>query len=487
MTLTQLDSSSAIQSPSVQKRKGMKFAYAVWIVAAVAAIAVLLGSLQGYLVWFRGETPFTPGPDQFSGFNILSGSLSLAAALLCLSLSLILFLQKRHEPMALFISFYVMVYGIVLAGPLEHLDQLIPGTSTFAMNIAQPIFLAMPTVWLIILLPDGRPVPKWTRWLFPLSLASLLFLFFTDIDAISKFNTLPVQLMGASWLILYGLAFGAQFYRYRRVSSPIQRKQTKWIVFGFVVWLILMILQSIPYIYLSNLSPDSPPPAWASAATLLWWFMVATIPITLSISTLRYRLYDIDLIINRTLLYSALTAILAGLYAASISLSQKIFIALTGAKSDAAIVLTTLILAATFTPIKTRLQAIIDRRYHDAHEPLQRLVDFSKQIESGIWVVDYRLVLERLLQESMTAFDADNGVVTWFESSGEQSQIIHGDWNGETHLTVPLINADRLFGQIYLGPRKNAVDYTREDAESLTSTADAVARALALSAPRAAT
>ena len=77
------------------------------------------------------------------------------------------------------------------------------------------------------------------------------------------------------------------------------------------------------------------------------------------------------------------------------------FIALTGEKSDAAIVLTTLILASTFTPIKTRLQAVVDRRFRDTHDPLRRLAEFSKRIDGGIWVVDRRPALERLLEEAV--------------------------------------------------------------------------------------
>ena len=124
---------------------------------------------------------------------------------------------------------------------------------------------------------------------------------------------------------------------------------------------------------------------------------------TLSIAVLRYRLYQIDLIINRALEYGALTATLAGLYSGSISLFQKVFMALTGERSDAAIVLTTLILASTFIPIKSRLQAIVDRRFRDVHDPLRRLTDFSKRVETGIWVVDGRLALAGLLEEAVAA------------------------------------------------------------------------------------
>ena len=85
------------------------------------------------------------------------------------------------------------------------------------------------------------------------------------------------------------------------------------------------------------------------------------LPIAVGIAILRYRLYDIDIVIQRTLVYVPLTALLAGIYAASIGISQRLFIAVTGNSSDGAIVLSTLILATTFTPIKNAIQGRVDR------------------------------------------------------------------------------------------------------------------------------
>ena len=456
----------------------MALAQGAWVVVAVLAVGVLLASLTGYSIWLQGESPITPGPDPVSGFNVLGGVTSLAGALISLGLGFLLFLRKRHEPMALFVSFYVMVYGVVLSGPLESLTPLFPWVFDLATGLIQPLLLAAPTVWLIILLPDGRFVPAWSRWVGVVSVASLAFLPFLDAQSVSTANTLPAQLMYATWMVTYGLAFGAQIYRYRRVSTPAQREQTRWVVFGLVVWLMLMALQSVPYLYLGNLPAGAPVPNWAAASATLWWLAIAVIPVTLSISILRHRLYDIDLIINRALVYGALTAILAGLYSGSISLFQKVFIALTGEKSDAAIVVTTLILASTFTPIKTRLQAVVDKRFHDVHDPLRRLADFSKRIDAGIWIVDKRLALERLLEESMAALDAVGGQVSWVEGGVERAVAIRGEWTGVSRLTVPLATDGRLEGRITLGPRRNDATYASEDAKALTSAADAVARAL---------
>jgi hypothetical protein len=453
------------------------------MVAAVLAIGVFLASLVGYSVWLRGESAYTPGPDPFSGFNILSGVTSLASALACLGLALLLFLRKRHEPMALYVSFYVMAYGVILSGPLENLNPLIPGASDLAVGLIQPALLAAPTVWLILLLPDGRPTPSWTSRVGLLSIASLALLPFLDARAVTTANTLPAQLMYATWVVFYLVAFAAQIYRYRRVSSPAQRAQTRWVVFGLFVWICLIIVQAAPWVYLNSLPPGTAAPDWAAASAAFWWLTLAVIPVTLSIAILRHRLYDIDVIINRALVYGALTAILAGLYSGSISLFQKAFIAVTGQRSDAAIVLTTLILASAFTPIKTRLQAVVDRRFRDVHDPRRRLAEFSKRVEGGIWVVDRRLALARLLEEAMGAFDSVSGQVAWEESGAARPPIVRGEWGGDSRMTVPLAAAGRLKGQISLGRRRNDAAYEPEDAKALRLASDAIARALRAGSP----
>ena len=98
--------------------------------------------------------------------------------------------------------------------------------------------------------------------------------------------------------------------------------------------------------------------------TFAW--VMPVLPVAVGIAVLRYRLYDIDVLIGRALVYVPLTAILAGLYAASVALFQRLFTAITGETSDAAIVLTTLILAAIFTPARKTLENAVERRFKPA-------------------------------------------------------------------------------------------------------------------------
>ncbi|HLF82134.1 MAG TPA: hypothetical protein VI410_10230, partial [Anaerolineales bacterium] len=124
------------------------------------------------------------------------------------------------------------------------------------------------------------------------------------------------------------------------------------------------------------------------------------IPLSIGVAVLRYRLWDIDLIINRTLVYVPLTAIVAGLYAASLTLSQRAFIAMTGQPSDLSLALAVLVLASTFTPIKQRLQDVVDRRFRAQAEPQASLRDLQRRVQAVAAVVDRNQLLRQLLAGS---------------------------------------------------------------------------------------
>ena len=472
-----LTASRSIARGRPSTSRWLRLAHAAWVVLAVLAVGVFLASLSGYSIAFQGQNPFTPDIAPSSGFFVFSGLASMATALVSFALAFLLFRRRRNDRMALFVSFYVLSYGVVMAGPLEYLDPLVPGAQAVTGWLIQPVFFTAPTVWLAILFPDGRPVPPWTKWLIPLSMVSLLFLPFVDEQSISAFDTLPAQILGAIWLALFVAALGAQIYRYRRVSTPAEQDQTKWVVVGLAVWMGVMLLLSIPYLYIQNLPPATPPPVWAAASGSVWFLSLAIVPVALTIAILRHRLYDIDVIINRALVYGALTAILAGLYSASISLFQKLFQAVTGEKSDAAIVLTTLVLASAFTPVRTRLQTTVDRRFKDVHDAQRRLEALAEEIRHGMWVLSPRQASRRLLDEAVAAFDAEGGAVYLRVRGRERLAHSRGSWSGQPALAVPLAAGRKEYGRLALGRRKSDAGYAPEDADILARSAAALASA----------
>ena len=136
----------------------------------------------------------------------------------------------------------------------------------------------------------------------------------------------------------------AQIYRYRHLSDRRQRQQTRWVVFGVTITLVFGLSAYVPRLLDPAFANDG------NDATLLYnlvtltgmYVAILVTPVTMGISMLRYRLWDIDTLILRTLVYVPLTAILAGVYSASITLCPEDVIAFTGQSSDAAIVITTL-------------------------------------------------------------------------------------------------------------------------------------------------
>jgi len=243
--------------------------------------------------------------------------------------------------------------------------------------VVGPLWVFLATL-LIVLFPDGRPPsPRWATvvWLAALnavilaaSLATAPGPLLLQLQLDNPFGlqgpagAVAVTVRSASiWvaILLSIAAIVAVVHRYRR-AGRVQRQQLKWFALGgsvlaLVVVLVLLTPRAI-------FTPES------RIATLVWLSFAAAasfLPVAAAIGILRYGLYEIDVILSRTFVYGSLTAILAGLYTASIKLFQELFVTVTGDTSDAAIVITTLVLATSFTPIKRRLEALVERRWRE--------------------------------------------------------------------------------------------------------------------------
>ena len=369
-------SDSATPSTTSLRGRWLLLARAVWIIVATLALLLLVASIPAYVLtlgkaaWF-GAPVEAPAGVVFV-LDLLGVVASITAALVSLSLAGVLFWRKSDDWMVMFISSYLLVYGIVLAGPLERAEAFYPWWPALAEDLFQSLFFTMPTVALFVLFPDGRFVPPSTRWLLVLSIPVAVAIFYVPPSY--------------SWALLGMIVVGAmysQIYRYRHVSTPPERQQTKWVLFGILLWIVLMALVSVPYGIQLSLPPGIPLPWWTLVGSTGWSLTLTIVPLSLSIAVLRYRLYDIDLLINRTLVYGSLTATLVVLYFGGIVLLQRVFDVLTGVgeKSTLAVVISTLLIAAMFTPLRRRIQSFIDRRfYRSKYDAARTLEAFSAKL-----------------------------------------------------------------------------------------------------------
>jgi hypothetical protein len=201
---------------------------------------------------------------------------------------------------------------------------------------------------------------------------------------------------------LFISAAAAQIYRYARVSTPPQRQQTKWVVVGLIGSLALMTTWMVIAVFYP---PDQHSVERIYALLIsvpLIVFFAMLLPLSFTFSILRYKLWDIDVLIQRTLSYGALTLALGAVYFGSVVLLQLLFTTLIGQQSPAAVVVSTLVIAALFSPLRGRIQGAIDRRFYRRKYDAQiALAAFSNKARQQVDLNDLSGELLRVIQETM--------------------------------------------------------------------------------------
>ena len=288
--------------------------------------------------------------------------------------AIVIFWRRSDDPMALLVATMLVVWG-----PLNGLFVLTPGATEGMYPALQATLGSLVTfigyvAWMLFfyLFPSGRFVPRWTRWLTLLYGVGFFGLWnFTPFGPPSW----PPLLFNAAVLVVWCSFPMAQLYRYVYVSDRIQRQQTKWVVFGVAI----AIAGALTTIFTVGAAVDLPSERVGAKmlSMLLMDSFGLLIPLSLGVAVLRARLFDIDVVINRTLVYGSLTAMLALVYLGGVATSQAIFRALTRQEQQPqlAIVISTLVIAALFNPLRHRNQSFIDRRFY------RRKYDAAKTLE----------------------------------------------------------------------------------------------------------
>ena len=231
-------------------------------------------------------------------------------------------------------------------------------------------------VFLLLLFPTGRlPSSRWRTfaWVSGAVIAAGV-IWSSAISPDVGFNVppSPVQL---SVLLLGGVA-AASVVVGRRGARRVERQQIKWLLYVGPIFFVASGLHiGFYYFWLAEGSLG----LWASYLLVIVGGL--SVPTAIGVAILRYRLYEIDLIVNRTLVYGSLSAMLVALYFGGIVVLQRVFVALTGQQSTLAVVVSTLAIAALFNPLRRRVQGFVDRRfYRKKYDARKTLEAFSAKL-----------------------------------------------------------------------------------------------------------
>jgi hypothetical protein len=294
----------------------------------------------------------------------------VAHEIVFLAAGLLLFTRRPRDPMALFAGFTLAIQG---ATNLSAFLGRAPGPwQKPALLINALTFFTLVSIWFIF--PDGHFVRRWTRWV---AAAFGLLLAAGWLTPALSTERLPPAVSFLMFFILFGSALFAPIYRYRRVSRPLQRQQTKLIVFIIVVILVSQLAFGLAELAVPGIE------ARLELATLpVEDLLLLGIPAAFVVAMLRYRLYDVDLIIRRTLTYAVLTGLLAAAYLGLVVITEGLLAAATGRSGSAlAVVVSTLGLAALFAPLRRRVQTGIDLRlYRRKYNAAQTLARFGAEL-----------------------------------------------------------------------------------------------------------
>jgi hypothetical protein len=370
-------------------------AWAAWSLAALslvvfaASVALYLATLPvqppsswgtgGISVVLYGYLPFLAFP--LVGTLIASKRPTHPIGWICLAVGLLWILSIMSGPYA--------VYGLRVATP---------GSVPFPAAIASlgestgPTAVGLLGTYLILLFPDGKlPSRRWRplAWLSGAVIVLNIVVGILTPGPLSDLRNVinPFGLEGHPWVadardaagLLLPLCMLASalslVLRYRSSGGEV-REQIKWIAFAASVVAVGVSAAVIHGTLFASDAIGGDGLSWGNLLENMITLSFAGVPIAVGFAVLKYRLYDIDLLINRTLVYGLLTATLVALYFGGIVLLQRLFVVLTGQESTLAVVASTLMIAALFNPLRRRVQAFVDRRFY------RRKYDARKTLEA---------------------------------------------------------------------------------------------------------
>ena len=433
-TKTMLSTNQSVEAGTRLHGNRLVLFWIGWVLLVAYTLGVFFGSLPVYFKDLQtvctGNSCVTGQPLASTVIQLHRLNLSLAnyalfvivlntiAAIIAFMIAGVLVWRKPGDWLALLAALALVM--LVTANSTHTLAQLSSPwqAPTTLLNILTWSLLLL----VFCLIPTGRFVPRWTRWL-PIIwiICNLLFLFFSQLQSNHFFENF-VWFTGLACL---GFSF---LYRYRMVSTPVQQQQTKWIVFGGSATILLIIVYNLPALLFPSFA--RPGTLYDLALNTFNIFLLLPFILCVAFAILRSRLWDIDILINHTLVYGSLTVILALVYFVSVFTLQALVSVFTGhfstgAQSPVVLIVSTLGIVALFTPLRRRLQSSIDRRfYRSKYDAARTLAAFSKTLSNEVDLNQLREHLVAVVQETMQPSHVSLWLRNTAPTSGRNTRLL---------------------------------------------------------------
>jgi serine/threonine-protein kinase len=357
----------------------------LWIARAAWLILVTLHLVLFYLSlpFLHLAAPYTgPGwPLAIQKLGLTMGMLDTYQLVLqtltvvsCTLVAVLAVWRRSDDWMVLAVSLMLVSFAVVVSSEAAFVVPSVYPSLRLGSNFLTA-FGMNSLLWMMYLMPDGRFVPRWS----PIPALAWAIWTFTGIFGLS---TIPWGMPFREFLLLQVLVFGsggaAQVYRYLKVSTQVQRQQTKWMLLGILLVFAGFVISSLVLANRTAYIPGVPAllahllierPAFILPRLLL--------PVFISIAMLRYRLWDIDFILNRSMVYGALTLLLAVMFGGSLWAISRLFQGFEGG-TLVAVTVSAAAFGAVFQPARRRLQRFVDRRFYQIH------VDYLKTPPAGL-------------------------------------------------------------------------------------------------------
>jgi signal transduction histidine kinase len=434
----------------------------VWITLVILTLTIFVGSLPLYRSELQTLCATTPcvyfqltareahtlehvgwSLDQFAMLQIILWLVNIGVTL---AVSTLIVWRRSSDRMAMLVACM-----LVTTGPIGATTSVVASTDLWhSANYVLALASGNLELLVFLLFPSGQYVPRWSRWILLVSIVAGVVL--TTIH--------PAQFRWDNFGYFNFVATGTvvaflQIYRYRSVSTPVQRQQTKWVVFGFASPLtILGIAIVVGFVFPLLSNPDS-----LYGLTLVGVTYLGTLCLALAfgVAILRYRLWEIDLLINRTLVYGILSALVVVLYILAVSIPSML---LHTSGNTLISLLATGVVAVLFQPLHVRLQRLVNRlMYGERDDPYAVLSRLGSRLEA---IVASEAVLPTIVESIAQALKLPYAAIVLKQGDTFTPAASHG--LPQDHLfTLPLVYHAEVVGQLMLALRAPGEAFTAAD------------------------